>query len=145
MIKTLAAIGIFTAGSALSVCDLCGPSGARVTGNMRLGAIQFTERANDKSLRGAISQAAQTHATVAFDVKGMTCAGCEYGVRKVLTRLPGVSNADVSYEHRRALVTYDPGKVTVEKMIAAIQTLGYKATVNSQASNGGINQAARSD
>lgn len=136
MMKTLAAIGILTAGSALSVCDLCGPPEARVTGNMRLGAIQFAGRANDKSLRGPIFQAAQTHATVAFDVKGMTCAGCEYGVRKVLIRLPGVSRADVSYEKRRALVTYSPGAVTVEKMIAAIQTLGYKATVIPQASAG---------
>lgn len=136
MMKTLAAISILTAGSALSVCDLCVPSGARVTGSVPLGAIQFTGRPNDNSLRGGLSQAAQTHATVAFDVKGMTCAGCEYGVRKVLTRLPGVSKADVSYEKRRALVTYDPGAVTVEKMIAAIQTLGYKATVVSQASAG---------
>ncbi len=59
----------------------------------------------------------------------MTCGGCVIGVRTVLTRLDGVSKADVSYEDQRAVVTYDPAKVTIQQMIAAIGTLGYKATV----------------
>ncbi len=59
----------------------------------------------------------------------MTCGGCAIGVRRVLTRLDGVREADVSYEQQRAVVTYDTTKVTVEQMIAAIKTLGYKATV----------------
>jgi copper chaperone CopZ len=36
---------------------------------------------------------------------------------------------EVSYEEKRAIVTYDPARVTVEQMIAAAQTLGYEATV----------------
>lgn len=59
----------------------------------------------------------------------MTCGGCVLGVRKVLTRLPGVTTADVSYEGQRAKVSYDPTKVTVAQMVAAIKTLGYTATV----------------
>lgn len=59
----------------------------------------------------------------------MTCGGCVIGVRKVLTRLPGVLKADVIYEKNRAVVTYDPAAVTVEQMVAAIATLGYKAIV----------------
>ncbi len=50
-------------------------------------------------------------------------------MRKVLTRLTGVSKADVSYERSRAVVTYDPEVVTVQQMVAAIKTLGYTATV----------------
>lgn len=50
------------------------------------------------------------------------------GTRKVLTRLPGVAKADVSYEKGTAVVTYDLSKVTVEQMLAAIKTLGYTAT-----------------
>ncbi len=67
--------------------------------------------------------------TVIFNIQGMTCGGCVFGVRKVLTRLPGVSKADVTYKESRAVVTYDPTAVTVAQMTAAIQTLGYKATV----------------
>ena len=62
-------------------------------------------------------------------MQGMDCAGCVVGVRTVLKRLPGVSKAEVTYETRRAVVTYDPAKVTVEQMIAAIKTLKYTATV----------------
>ncbi len=72
-------------------------------------------------------QAVKTE-TVTLKVAGMTCGGCVYGVRKVLTRLPGVSKADVSYERSRAVITYNPAAVTVGKMIAAIKTLGYIAT-----------------
>lgn len=67
--------------------------------------------------------------TDTLHVEGMTCGGCVFGTRKVLTRLDGVMKVDVSYEKRRAVVTYDPGKVTVEQMIAAIGTLGYRATL----------------
>jgi copper chaperone CopZ len=57
----------------------------------------------------------------------MTCGGCVLSTRKVLTRLEGVTNADVSYEKGTAVVTYDPSKVTVKDMVAAIKTLGYTA------------------
>lgn len=67
--------------------------------------------------------------TITFAIKGMTCGGCVIGTRTVLTRLPGVTKADVSYEKGTAVVTYDPHKVTVEQMVAAIKTLGYTATV----------------
>jgi len=59
----------------------------------------------------------------------MTCGGCVFGVRKVLTRLKGVSRAEVTYEDSRAVVTYDPAAVTVAQVAAAIKTLGYTATV----------------
>ena len=77
----------------------------------------------------APAQQAGAPRTVTLAVKGMTCGGCVLGTRKVLTRLPGVAKADVSYEKGTAVVTYDPTKVTVEQMIAAIKTLGYTATV----------------
>lgn len=72
---------------------------------------------------------AQHPRTVTFAVRGMTCAGCVLSTRTVLTRLPGVTKADVSYEKGTAVVTYDPAKVTIAQMIAAIQTLKYTATV----------------
>ena len=67
--------------------------------------------------------------TVTLHVEGMTCAGCVLGVRKVLTKLDGVSKAEVTYETKRAVVTFDASRVTVEQMIAAIKTLGYTARV----------------
>lgn len=67
--------------------------------------------------------------TVTLRVEGMTCGGCTLATRKVLERLEGVQKAEVSYEQSRAVVTYDPAKVSVPQMIAAVRTLGYTATV----------------
>ena len=66
---------------------------------------------------------------VTLVVEGMTCGGCTLATRKVLTRLDGVEKAVVTYEPPRAVVTFDPDKVSSEQMIAAIKTLGYCATV----------------
>ena len=67
--------------------------------------------------------------TVTLRVEGMTCGGCTLATRKVLERLDGVMKADVSYEAKRAVVVYDAKKVTVARMIAAVATLKYTATV----------------
>jgi len=137
MNKILATIGVLAAGGGLSVCDLCGvgsSSAARASSRPRLFSV-----AQAATLRNGVKvgSSAETETvaptvtmeTVTLRVDGMTCGGCVYGVRKVLTRLPGVSKAEVTYEQSRAVVTYDPAAVTVAKMIAAIKTLGYTATV----------------
>jgi copper chaperone CopZ len=59
----------------------------------------------------------------------MTCGGCAIATRKVLTRLPGVSHIEVSHERQRAVVIYDPARLTIAQMIAAVGTLGYTASV----------------
>ena len=66
---------------------------------------------------------------VTLRIEGMTCGGCAIATRTVLTRLAGVARADVSYEEKRAVVTYNPAKVTVPQMIAAVKTLNYTASV----------------
>lgn len=113
MSKALLALGVLGVTGALSICDLCVPAAARSAAS--LVPVAHAVAAEPK--------------IVTLRVDGMTCGGCVIGVRKVLTRLDGVSRAEVSYENQRAVVTYDPAKVTIEQMIAAIRTLKYKATV----------------
>lgn len=66
--------------------------------------------------------------TVVLRIDGMTCGGCTLATRKVIERLTGVTKADVSYEKSRAVVTYDPARVSVKQMIDAVATLKYVAT-----------------
>jgi copper chaperone CopZ len=40
-----------------------------------------------------------------------------------------VSRADVSLKTKEAVVAFDAGQVTVEQMIAAIDRLGFRATL----------------
>lgn len=67
--------------------------------------------------------------TVVLEIEGMTCGGCAIAARKVIERLDGVRTATVDYETRRAVVTYDLEKITVDRMIAAVKSLGYVARV----------------
>ncbi len=64
-------------------------------------------------------------------VEGMTCGACATALKQVLKKTDGVRDARVSYEEKSAIVTYDPAKVTPEKIVRAIsETLPtYKATV----------------
>ncbi len=65
--------------------------------------------------------------TSIFKVEGMTCGGCETGVRMTVKKLDGVEAVSASYDKGRAEVTYDPQKVTTEQIEAAIEKLGYAA------------------
>ena len=67
--------------------------------------------------------------TVTLRVEGMTCGGCTLATRKVLERLDGVTTAEVNYEKKQAVVIFDPAKVTIAQMIAAVATLKYTAIV----------------
>ncbi|MEK6690426.1 MAG: heavy metal-associated domain-containing protein [Nitrospirota bacterium] len=67
---------------------------------------------------------------VALKVEGMSCASCPATVKSALKRLPGVISADVSYKEKKATISYYDGKVTVEKMIKAIEDAGYHADLN---------------
>jgi len=77
---------------------------------------------------GAPGKAA-TVASVMLKVEGMTCASCALAIRTALKRLDGVRDARVSVEDKRAVVDYEPAKVTPQKMIEAINKLGYRASV----------------
>ncbi len=77
----------------------------------------------------ATAQPAQ--ARVALRVEGMHCGGCARGLRTVLTRIEGVIAAEVSFDESRAIVDYDPRRVTVERLIQAIERAGFQARVES--------------
>src|SRR4029079_1033478 len=80
-------------------------------------------------LAGA-SAASAAAATTTLHIEGMTCAGCETAVKMVLKKTPGVTNSEVSYEDKRAVVTYDAAKTTPEQIAKAVaDALSYKVTV----------------
>jgi Cu+-exporting ATPase len=61
-------------------------------------------------------------------ISGMTCASCAARVEKRLNRLDGVE-ASVNYATERASVTFAPGAVTPEDLVAAIGQAGYSAVL----------------
>lgn len=64
-------------------------------------------------------------------VEGMTCGSCAAAVKHVLKKVDGVKDAQVSYEEKSAVVTYDAAKVTPAEIARSIteKLPAYKATV----------------
>ena len=83
--------------------------------------------------RGEVSQPRMAPVTdgltaVVIPVEGMTCFTCELSVESGVKKLPGVVSVDAKTSERAAHVSYDPTKVTLDAIIAAINKTGYTAT-----------------
>jgi len=70
---------------------------------------------------------ASAAATVELKIDGMFCEGCASSVRSSLADVTGVASAQVSFDEKKARVSYDPAKTSIEQLIAAVEKLGYKA------------------
>ena len=67
--------------------------------------------------------------TFSFDVSGMTCGGCTGSVQRALSKIDGVSHAEVTLHPGGASVLADPERVTSAQIESAIKALGYPAKV----------------
>jgi P-type Cu+ transporter len=64
---------------------------------------------------------------VTLKVSGMSCASCVGRVEKGLALLEGVHGATVNLATEKATISHDPEKVTVEKIISVLDSMGYPA------------------
>ena len=67
--------------------------------------------------------------TVTLNVPSMTCALCPITVKKALMKVPGVTHAEVSYEARQAVVTFDDVRTGTDALMQATRDAGYPSTV----------------
>jgi mercuric ion binding protein len=67
--------------------------------------------------------------TVTLSVPGMTCAACPITVKKALSKVEGVSQVDVSFDKREAVVTFDDAKTSIQKLTEATTNAGYPSSV----------------
>ena len=61
-------------------------------------------------------------------VYGMTCGHCVKRVTKVLEKLPGVTEVQVSLDDSRASFSYDPELLEIPAAVAAVEDAGYPTT-----------------
>ncbi|MBI5205455.1 MAG: copper-translocating P-type ATPase [Nitrospirae bacterium] len=59
----------------------------------------------------------------------MSCASCAAKIEDSLSRLKGVSNANVNFAAEKATIWYDPLNVSVDDFLKTIKDLGYSASV----------------
>ncbi len=67
--------------------------------------------------------------TLELPVKGMDCADCTVHVQKALTDLEGVETARVLLSAQKAVVNFDPAKVTPATLRRSIEKAGYAVPV----------------
>jgi mercuric ion binding protein len=67
---------------------------------------------------------------VTLIVPTMDCATCPITIRAALLKVPGVSKAQVSYQKRRAVVSYDDARVSVTELTRATDEAGYPSFVS---------------
>ena len=71
--------------------------------------------------------------TITLSIPSMDCPVCPITVKKALSKVPGVSQAEVNFERRQATVTFDDSKASVDSLTRATNDAGYPSKVASTA------------
>jgi copper chaperone CopZ len=70
---------------------------------------------------------AETTNVVTIPVSGMACFSCAAAVKKTVRAIDGVSDVEVALAQATVRVTYAPSRVSPERVVSAINRLGYRA------------------
>ena len=70
--------------------------------------------------------------TKILPIEGMTCAACSAAVERAVSKLPGVTEANVNLTAENLHLSYDESQVSLENVVQAVNDAGYKALIPSQ-------------
>lgn len=59
-------------------------------------------------------------------ITGMSCSGCSDAVERVLSRVDGVQEVEISFDTGEARITHEEG-TSLENMVGAVAKAGYSA------------------
>ena len=65
-----------------------------------------------------------------FKVSGMSCAACSARIEKELGRLNGISSVEAVFAGNTVFVSFDPDKVSEEKITSVLDRIGYPVVTN---------------
>ena len=61
-------------------------------------------------------------------IEGIRCAGCAARNEKTLVELPGVVRVEVNFTTHRAVVRWDESRIKLSQILAAVASIGFRAT-----------------
>ncbi len=61
-------------------------------------------------------------------LEGIRCSACAWLNEQMIGRLPGVVSAAINYSTRRAVVRWDPRRIVLSEILAAVARIGYRAS-----------------
>eukprot|EP01136_Pigoraptor_vietnamica_P011003 Opistho-1_new@49327 len=93
-----------------------------------LSAAQIAEAIEDMGFGAEVVKEVQ-QGELRLVVGGMTCASCVHSIETALAKVHGVSSASVALTPGSALVKYDANVVGPRDIIAAIEGMGYTASL----------------
>ena len=80
-------------------------------------------------LAGASLAATAAPKTVTLAIPSMDCPVCPITVKKALSQVPGVSQANVNFDKRQAIVRFDDARTDVGALTESTKNAGYPSTV----------------
>lgn len=98
------------------------------------GAFAFGAGAcsNQETSRPSATEEANLK-TVIIPIEGMSCAACAARVKKALTSIDGVADVEVNLADRNARVRFAPSKLSPDRLVSAVNGLGYHASTPTEA------------
>ena len=63
---------------------------------------------------------------IKLKIEGMHCTGCSNRLENILNNTDGVENAIVSFEEKKAIITYNESQIDPEKLKETIKDAGFK-------------------
>jgi P-type Cu+ transporter len=88
----------------------------------------------DSLMNSGPAKAAPATTTVA--IEGMTCGACTSAVERAFTDMPGLVHFNISLLAERAVISHEPSKLPIEKIIEAIEDAGFDAKLVSSQADG---------
>ncbi|MBE7055970.1 MAG: heavy metal translocating P-type ATPase [Ruminococcaceae bacterium] len=70
-----------------------------------------------------------------FNITGMSCAACQANITKNIEKLDGIKNTQVNLITNKMSVEFDEDKVSEEKIINTVISIGYGASLESASDN----------
>ena len=67
--------------------------------------------------------------TAVLNINGMTCMGGVTSIEKVLEKIAGVSDSDISLKKKQAKIQYDPERTNINKLKEAIVEAGFEINI----------------
>jgi Cu+-exporting ATPase len=64
-----------------------------------------------------------------FKIFGMHCTGCTLEIDDVLEETQGIEESNTHYAKAETQVKFDPEKISADKIIKLIKSVGYTATL----------------
>ncbi len=85
---------------------------------------------------GAMLESDEKAEKVTLKIKGMTCTACANKVEKTLSKIEGITSANVNFPAEKVTIEYDPKKVRLIEMQKKVSGLGYELNLDEEDDDG---------